>query len=74
MARHYLREDELMISDPRMGFSGEYFEAGPYPADWFTLRVEHEGPLFPARHLTKKDLEDMGLANLDPKDLLDLAD
>lgn len=73
-ARHYLREDELMISDPRMGFSGGYFEAGPYPANWFTLRVEHEGPRFPLRPLTKKDLEDMGLGDLDPKDLLDLAD
>ncbi len=49
LARHYLREDELMISDPRMGFFGEYFEAGPYPADLFTLRVMREGPAFPAR-------------------------
>ncbi len=49
LARHYLREDEVMISDPRMGFFGENFEAGPYPADWFTFSVWREGPDFPAR-------------------------
>jgi hypothetical protein len=49
-ARHYLYEDVLMISDPRMNdLSCEYFEAGPYPASWFTFRVEREGPDFPAR-------------------------
>lgn len=49
LARHYLRENEVMISDPRMGLFGEYFQAGPYPADLFTLKTWSEGPDFPSR-------------------------
>lgn len=59
LARHYLREDELMISDPRMGFFGEYYEAGPYPADWFTFSVWREGPDFPARDEEPIDLSEL---------------
>jgi len=59
LARHYLREGELMISDPRMGFFGEYFEAGPYPAEWFTTTTWHEGPHFPARREPGEELLDI---------------
>jgi hypothetical protein len=49
-ARHYLREDELVISDPRMhGFFDMRFEGFSYPADLFDFIVWHEGPVFPAR-------------------------
>lgn len=58
-ARHYLREDVLMISDQRMDLFGECYEAGPYPADWFTLLVMHEGPAFPARNEEPIDLDEL---------------
>lgn len=48
-ARHYLQEDELMISDPRMYEFRGPFTAGPYSADLFTFMVMCEGPAFPAR-------------------------
>ncbi len=46
--RHYIHEDVLMITSPIHAFGG-YFDAGPYPASWFTFRVEREGPSFPER-------------------------
>ncbi len=58
-ARHYLRENELMISDPRIHEFGGDFETGPYPADWFTLAAEHEGPHFPGRHAPGEEPIDM---------------
>ncbi len=58
-ARHYLREDKLMISDPRIHEFGGYFEAGPYPASWFTFNVLREGPAFPARDEEPIDLSEI---------------
>ncbi len=62
IARHYLREDELMISDPRVGYSGEYFEGFSYPADLFDFFVMHEGPRLPTRRMPGEkavDLDDI---------------
>lgn len=58
-ARHYLREDELMISDPRIYEFGGHCEAGPYPADLFNFVVMHEGPIFPARDEEPIDLSEL---------------
>lgn len=57
LARHYLREDELMISDPRMGFFGDYYEAG---------RILLTGSLFPCG---AKDLTSQPALNLEKKAL-----
>jgi hypothetical protein len=48
-ALHYLREDEMMISDPRMDEFDTRFYGPSYPADLFDFHVWHEGPSFPTR-------------------------
>ena len=58
-ARHYLREGEVMMADPRMFEFGGPFEAGPYPADLFDLFVVREGPAFPARLAPGEEPVDM---------------
>lgn len=58
-ARHYLREDQMVISDPRMDEYGTGDWGFPYPADIFEFSVWQEGPTFPARRAPGEKLEDM---------------
>ncbi len=61
-ARHYLRDNELVISDPRMHEFDMRFEGFSYPADLFDFIVWQEGPVFPDRRTPGEkpfDLDDL---------------